>query len=275
MSLGSGTTLTVAAGAALQLAGSVSPLYDPTSGNRMNVVNQGSAADGGGLTIAGGNQTVGTISGLASTASGAPTTYSGDTVVAAGASLTADQILQNTLTIGAGATVTIRPSGAGISTTEVANDTVGAATASESGDPLSAIQAALADASSETPADANLPVERLENRVAVLSRLAAADPAFEASLAAAENSLQSLESAWPSSLSSELTEESDAISANADGLLLPAADFGDSSAPVPEPPTSILLIIAGLLLLPVIRRKEPRDRMLNSGESSYRAVASS
>ena len=61
-------------------------------------------------------QTVGIISG--DTVSSSPvTTYSGNTTVGDGtnaANLTATQILQNTLTINAGSTVTIAPSGSGI-----------------------------------------------------------------------------------------------------------------------------------------------------------------
>ncbi len=96
----SGVTATVAAGATLQLAGTVSDLSNGSS--VVNITNNGSTASGGGLLVTGTKQTVGTVAGNATTSSGA-TTYAGDTVVAAGASLTATQILQNTLTIGAGA----------------------------------------------------------------------------------------------------------------------------------------------------------------------------
>ena len=71
-------------------------------------------------------ETVGTISGdthQITDGSQQVTVYSGNTTVGDGtnaASLTATQILQNTLTINAGSTVTIAPSGSGIPTDAVA-----------------------------------------------------------------------------------------------------------------------------------------------------------
>ena len=103
--------VTVQPAATLQLAGSVSALSDPNSGNMATVTNHGSIAQGGGLYVTGTSQTVGVITGTASPSG--PTTYDGDTVVGNGstaASLTATQILQNSLTINAGSTVTIAPS---------------------------------------------------------------------------------------------------------------------------------------------------------------------
>lgn len=117
-SVGSNATATVAAAATLQLAGSVSALsdgsaIDPADGNLVNITNDGSTASGGGLLVTGTNQSVGVVSG-ASTTTGGATTYTGDTVVgngSTGASLTVSQVLQNSLSINAGSTVTIRPSG--------------------------------------------------------------------------------------------------------------------------------------------------------------------
>jgi len=118
--IGSNVSATVATGATLQLAGSVSALSDvvvsnPPNVNLVNITNNGSTASGGGLQVIGTNQAVGVVSGQATTNGGA-TTYGGDTTVGNGttaASLTVTQLLQNTLTINAGSTVTILPSGSG------------------------------------------------------------------------------------------------------------------------------------------------------------------
>jgi len=254
VSLGSGTTTTIAAGATLQLAGTVTALSDPASGNRINVVNQNSMASGG-LMIASGNQTVGTISGTA-TNSGGATTYSGNTTVAAGASLTADQILQNTISIGAGATVTIRPSGGGSmgagQGTGVGGQGSGAddraaivaaalgGSGDSDGDATTATQAALAIGS-----DTNLAIERLQNRIAILGDLAADNTELDASLLTAEDSLLSLES------SIGLIDDESAASFDTSD----SAGLVGGPAAVPEPSTFVLLALAGLLLLlPVLRR---------------------
>ncbi len=98
-SVGSGVTATVASGAVLELAGSISVFSG--SGNRASLRNN-SLDSGGGLLVSHGNQQVGTIDGI------------GDTVVNAGASLTANHIIQDALVIGGvngnPATVTIAAS---------------------------------------------------------------------------------------------------------------------------------------------------------------------
>jgi hypothetical protein len=71
------------------------------------------------LLVLGSTQAVGIVGGTASTVNGA-TSYDGDTNVGDGstpANLTATQILQNSLTINAGWTVTIAPAIAGNSET--------------------------------------------------------------------------------------------------------------------------------------------------------------
>ena len=91
--VGSGVVATVASGATLELAGSVSALS--AGANRGNVVNNSQAASGG-LLVTGTSQQVGKIDGT------------GNVVVNAGASLTANHIVQNSLVIGgsAGSTAT-------------------------------------------------------------------------------------------------------------------------------------------------------------------------
>jgi PEP-CTERM motif-containing protein len=101
--IGTGVTATVAAGATLELAGSVSNLSSPSpAGARVNIVNSSTQLSGGSLSVTGTHQQVGSISGA------------GDTIVATGADLTANSIIQGALVIGGSstqsATVTIAAS---------------------------------------------------------------------------------------------------------------------------------------------------------------------
>jgi fibronectin-binding autotransporter adhesin len=82
--IATGVTATVASGATLELAGSVSAL-GTTGGNRVHVVNNSTSS---GVVVSGTNQVVGAIDG------------SGTTQVNAGSDLTADHIIQDALTIG-------------------------------------------------------------------------------------------------------------------------------------------------------------------------------
>lgn len=86
-----GSSVTVATGATLELAGSASALSDGTSPNSVNVVNNSNAAVGG-LLATGTNQKVGGIDGT------------GTTTVAASSDLTANHIVQSALVIGGDAT---------------------------------------------------------------------------------------------------------------------------------------------------------------------------
>ena len=112
------TSISVSAGATLLLAGSTAAL--PTTANITN--GSGSGSQGNFVLTGMATQTVGTVSGASymvpDSSSVNATAYSGNTTVGDGtnaANLTAMQILQNTLTINAGSTVTIAPSGPGIS----------------------------------------------------------------------------------------------------------------------------------------------------------------
>ncbi len=108
--IGTGATATVAAGATLELAGNVPALGTTAgipTGNLVSVVNSsgGAGTTTGGLHVTGtANQLVGTITGT------------GSTVVESGASLTAYQVKQNSLTINGTGTVTLLPSGSGSAT---------------------------------------------------------------------------------------------------------------------------------------------------------------
>ncbi len=85
--VGTGVMATVSSGATLELAGAVSALGAAVVANRANITNN-STATGGGILVSGGNQLVAAITGAGSTA------------VNAGASLTANHIIQTALAIG-------------------------------------------------------------------------------------------------------------------------------------------------------------------------------
>lgn len=109
--IGSGVSATVAAGATLELAGSVSALGH-AGGNRVHVVNNSTAP---GVLVSGTNQVVGAIDGT------------GNTQVSAGGNLTADHIIQTALLIGGASgnpgRVTIDPADAsGNPLSQVANE---------------------------------------------------------------------------------------------------------------------------------------------------------
>ena len=273
-SVGSGVTATVASGATLQLAGTVSALSDgsaqtPADGQLVNITNNGSTASGGGLSVTGTNQAVGTIAGTGTTSGGA-TTYTGDTMTAAGASLTASQILQNSLTIGAGSTVTIRPSGS-----------AGSPAASDS------------TASNSSVAATSQEIATIQNRIAVLEQLEAADSASDAS---------PLDAASPAVIGSAVASSNSAVANPADaglssgseaallageidrllttentllaeeglppvspaGSIFAASSSGDSpSAAVPEPSAALLALIAILLVCGFSwrRKLDPRRRI--------------
>ena len=87
--IAAGVTATVAPGSTLELAGNVSDLSSPSPASaRVHVVNNSKQSSGGSLLVSGTNQQVGAISGT------------GDTVVNAGASVTANSIVQSALVIG-------------------------------------------------------------------------------------------------------------------------------------------------------------------------------
>ena len=88
--------VSVSNSATLELAGSISALGE-TGGNLASITNDSTATDG--VLVSGNNQVAGDIDGT------------GNLVLAAGSDLTATSIIQNSLVIGAGATLTIAPSG--------------------------------------------------------------------------------------------------------------------------------------------------------------------
>ena len=150
------TSISVSPGATLQLAGTTAAL--PSNANISN--GTGSGAHGNFVMTGAATQTVGVISGtsylIPDSNSVNATAYSGNTTVGDGntaASLTATQILQNSLTINAGSTVTIAPSGgdsmsaapttSGAVASGAATADSGSSDAAAGGDLLTAIQAAI------------------------------------------------------------------------------------------------------------------------------------
>jgi fibronectin-binding autotransporter adhesin len=269
-SVGSDVTATVVAGATLQLAGTVSALSDASNpASVANITTHGT----GNLLVTGTNQSVGTVIGDAGTDTDGATVYSGSTVVGDGnnpADLTATQILQATLTINAGSTVTIRPSGPGISigmtasTTDsnavagVAPITPSVASSETSGESATTIDSEiLADSfSSQTS-------QRLENRLAAIERLAVSDPGLEVSLlgiSSLSSYASSLSFGEPSagmidSGASALASESGSIPLGAAAVFSPSSYLNSNPAAVPEPSTLLLAASAVLGLALLSRRR--------------------
>ena len=158
--------VTVSGTGTLELAG---PVPDLPAG--VDIVNNSTAPAG--ILVSGMNQGVGSISG------------DGNVVVDSGSNITVDSVDQNSLSIGAGSTFTIAPSGPGISTDSTAVPTApstatagGSDSGSDSGsDALAAIQAAAASGSISS-----VKGQQLENRIAAIERLAATDPGLDVSL---------------------------------------------------------------------------------------------
>lgn len=259
VSLGTATTATISPGATLQLSGSVSGFSDSSSGNRVNIANTGTTTTAG-LIVASGKQSVGTITGTATTSNHA-TVYSGITTVSASASLNATQILQSTVVIDAGATVTISP--ASTSKSGVATDSSEAATTSDAGSSTSSssdavIQSAL-DATTDTTvagdstasapslqttagSDASIEseIERLQSGISALSNSATTNPILQDALQLAENSLLTLEAELPAGATdSPVSMDLPALS---------SGEIGGSAAVVPEPKTFWLGLIAGMFI---------------------------
>ena len=275
-------SVTVQPAGTLQLAGSVSALSDPNSGNMAAVTNHGSIASGGQLYVTGTNQAVGVITGtgVTSMTTGA-TTYDGDTVVGDGvhaADLTATQILQNSLTINAGSTVTIAPStgvgGGAIPATSAtapsaavaSGDASGSGSDSSGSDPFTAIQAAIASGAISSTTG-----EVLENRIAAIERLAATDPGLDVSLlesrvlAVLPSSFTAIDSSLPTgALSGTLAFDEGTFGASlpsqaASADFASSATFTGSPAAVPEPASLLLALVGGLGLVIMVWHRTKRQ----------------
>jgi len=153
-----GDATTVGSSGTLELAGSVSDLN-----SNVNISNNSTAAAG--ILVSGNNQVVGGINGT------------GNLVVAAGGDLTANSIVQNSLVIGAGATLTIAPSG-GSANASAATATGSATAATSTLSPaatarLAAVRAArlaaLLAASSVSTSDADISLAAVATPTASLA----------------------------------------------------------------------------------------------------------
>jgi autotransporter-associated beta strand protein len=133
--VGTGVSVTVNSSASLELAGTTSNLSNSSAAaDRVHVTNNSTQAGGGGLKVTGTNQQTGAIDGT------------GDTVVSAGASLTANHIIQNALVIGG---------------TSTSHGTVTIASSDASGNPVAsglAIAGSLGGSSSVTVGSSSAPV---------------------------------------------------------------------------------------------------------------------
>ena len=269
------STNTVAPTATLQLAGSTTAQLSST----VTVNNHGSTASGGGFMVTGSNQVAGVVTGTGTTNPDDGTvTYDGDTTVGDGSTptdLTVTQILQNTLTINANATVTIAPSGSafssGVVTASASNATAAVASNStasaddsgdSSSDALSAIQAAIASGSISSTKG-----QILENRIAAIERLAATDPGLDVSLLDSRvlAALPST-SVWSASGSPLTINSGSGLlgidsstfstgSSSGSAAFAPAVGFAGSPAAVPEPSSLLLAALAGIGVLFAIRRR--------------------
>jgi autotransporter-associated beta strand protein len=272
------TSISVGPGGTLQLAGTTGGL--PSAAN-ITTHGTGTANDGAFVLTGTATQTVGVISGDTSTINDSnavpATVYSGNTTVGDGsnaASLTATQILQNTLTINAGSTVTIAPSGSDIqmgavaatAATSSADTSDSTADSDSSSDPFTAIQAAI-----DSGAISSVKGQQLENRIAAIERLSATDPGLDVSLLE-DRVLAALPtpSVWSSSGTSPLIDSGSGLlavdsstSGSSSGSSLggsiafaPAAAFGGSPAAVPEPSTLLLALLGGIGIAWAARRSK-------------------
>jgi len=161
-------TVSVSNAATLDLAGTISDLSTP-GGNSATITNDSTAHAG--ILVTGTNQVVGSISG------------DGNVVVDPGSNITVDSVVQDTLSIGAGSTFTIAPSGPGIQMDATAQPTIvqtetDAAGASDgSSQATTTIQAAIASGSISSATG-----QQMENRIAAIEQLAKEDPGLDVSL---------------------------------------------------------------------------------------------
>ncbi len=287
-----GATMTVAGGATLQLAGTAASVS-----SSVNVTTHGTGTSGdGALTLVGAtNQTLGVVSG---DPLGVPniTSYAGNTTVGDGtnaATLTATQILQNTLTIGVGSTVILAPqpvpsmvvtatsnaTPAASATALTADSAATADSASDSSsDPLLAIQAAIASGSITSAKG-----QMLENRLAAIENLATQDPGLNVSLLESrilaalpssslwsstgsgssstplEDSGSTLLALGGSTLPGGSTFGTTSTSSSAASAFAPSAGFSASPASVPEPSTLLLAALGGIGLALAARRRSNRQ----------------
>ncbi len=264
--------VSVSPGATLQITGTKSDLSDATSSSSVaNVANNGN------LTVIGTTtQSVGTVTGMPSTDVNGATVYGGVTTVGDGinaATLTAGQLLQNSLVIGANSTVAIVPStgsGPGVSSAASAttasassaaassSSTASSASSDGSSDPLTAVESAVSSGAISSSQG-----EILEDRLSAIDRMAAANPDLDVS--SLDNRVMGQLAAWtnvdaanPAILSNMLSLDSSISGSSASGLgggLSGGLSLSGGAAAVPEPSTLLLVVLGGLGVAFAIRRR--------------------
>lgn len=260
--------VSIASGATLQLTGSKSALSDATTPNQT-----ASIANDGSLQIVGAtSQAVGAVTSLSppATANGA-TVYSGNTTVGDGtnaANLTASQILQSTLTVSAGSTITILPASsggsqtvAGVATADTSNNQSADGSASD----LAAIQAAID--SGEIKGTVG---DLLEKRIASIEAMASANPDINTSVLESRVMAELATLTTPPPAPPTLDETMAALAAeNSTSTSQPDlggditdADGSSELNPVPEPSALLLAVLLGIGLSAAVfaRRKRIAQR---------------
>jgi hypothetical protein len=268
-SIANTSAVSIQAGATLLLAGSTGGIPSTVS-----IATHGTGPTGGGAVTMtnSATQTVVGITGDPFTTDDGGTVYSGDTTVGNGSdtsNLTATQILQNSLTVEAGSTVTISPAGPGIpmvsgaSAAAVASDAAADSSDDSSTDALTAIQDAIASGSITS-----VKGKQLESRIAGIERLATLDPGLDVSVLESRV-LASLPSSsiLPSTDSAPLGEIGSGLlaidtstpasgSSGATAAFASGASFSVSpAAAVPEPSTLLLAALGGIGLALAARRR--------------------
>lgn len=255
--------VSVSPGATVLLAGSTSDFSDASAPSHvLNVANNGT------LTVSGTNQVVGTVTGTTSSSNGAEVA-NGATNVGTGASagLTAAQIVQSSVAIGANSTLVIEPAStsmmavstassagavASSSSSSASSDSSSAGSSDSSSDPLAVIQAA--ESSGEITSST---AEALDNKIAIIDQLAATDPRINVAMMDGYVLSEIPMFSVSSDSSSTLSLDGSSIGSGSGSSLGLSSDgiVGGSTAAVPEPSTLLLTALGGLGIAFALRRR--------------------
>ena len=213
------------------------------------------------------------------------TVYTGNTVVGTGAAanLTATQILQNSLSIGDGASVTIVPSSSGSTSAsqtavsdsfsaETGSATASAGSASDGGIPMAVVESAIASGSISGALG-----RRLETRIAEIQYLEATKPGLDVSSLESEvlAALPTLSASSFTDFTPPATNRPDPLTldssqletaANAASATFTSGSNADGPVPaVPEPSTLLLSAIAMAVACGLVLRRGSKVRPIPHG----------